>query len=378
MSRSTDRFGHQGRRPGTVRLLRFRGIDLNVHVSLIFLLIYIVLASAVQFPMIVQQSKVDETELWGNAGIWSVIFALALFASVAVHEFAHSLVAQALGVRVRGITLMMLGGVSQIEKMPEAGLGEFKLAIVGPLTSFAIAVGLGWVAHHAGNANLAFFSYWVGSVNFVLAVFNMLPAFPLDGGRALRSLLSSRLGMMKATRISVALSYFLACALGVLGLFSLNLLLAAIAFFIYSAAKYEWTLQLSKGALKGLSVRALMVSLQPLSPDSTLQEAVDRMKSLKLPLLPVQGQENDDVRWLDLGKIQAWSEDFWSRTPVHKATTEPVATVDVNAPLDVVTQILVTAPEKAVPVVENGRVMGIVRQSGLEDLVQVQGLGRAA
>src|SRR4051812_5412808 len=101
------------------RIARIRGVDIKLHFSLLFLLLYVLMVASIQFPLVLKQSGIEPTAISGTPFTWGLIFAIGLFISIIIHEFAHVLVAQSMGVRVGGITLMMLGGMSEIEKLPE-------------------------------------------------------------------------------------------------------------------------------------------------------------------------------------------------------------------------------------------------------------------
>ncbi len=234
------------------RIATIRGVDLKVHISLLLLLLYVVFVAALQFPLVVQQSGIDPTSVSGGPVAWAIVFAFSLLVSVAVHEFGHVFVAQAQGVEVKGVSLMMLGGASEMERIPDRKYAEFKLAVIGPIVSLAIGAILLGLGRLTTSPSLDLFCYWVGRVNIALGVFNLLPAFPLDGGRALRSLMAVRQGQMRATQNAVRVSKVFAWVMGILGFLSLNLLLMLIAFFVYSLANAELVLQFSRKLLAGL------------------------------------------------------------------------------------------------------------------------------
>src|SRR5262249_35470501 len=145
-----------------------------------------------------------EARIGGDRLLWGLAVALALFASVLLHELAHSLYSRRTGARVSAITLLMIGGVSQIEDVPRRPLHEATMALRGPLTSLAIAAVLGAallvVPRDMELFEVRFLLGFTSYLNLTLGVFNLLPAFPMDGGRVLRALLVKRLGFLRATR----------------------------------------------------------------------------------------------------------------------------------------------------------------------------------
>ena len=180
----------------------------------------------------------------------AAVVATGLFlGSLLAHEVGHALVARRAGLRVRGITLWLLGGVAQLEDEPASPRDDLRVAIVGPAISLALAVGFGVAA--AGLALLGAPALavavlgWLAVANVALALFNLIPAAPLDGGRVLRALLASRLGFVRATEIAAFIGQGFAFALGIVGFFGIpglfgpNLVLIFIAIFVYLAASAE-------------------------------------------------------------------------------------------------------------------------------------------
>jgi Zn-dependent protease len=190
-----------------------------------------------------------------------LIGALGLFLSVLVHELGHAVVARLYGVEVREITLWFLGGVAQFTDMPRQRGAEAVVAIVGPITSGLIALltGLAWQLA-VGHDEALFVLSYLTVTNAGLALFNLLPALPLDGGRVLRSLLALVTPHLRATRIAGAISSLIAVLLGVYGFFSLNLFLVVIAFFVYNAGRAETRAAIVNDAFEGYRVRDLMTA----------------------------------------------------------------------------------------------------------------------
>jgi Zn-dependent protease len=184
----------------SLRLFRIAGIDIGVHYTWIFIFLLISWSLAQGFfPQ--QYPGWDTFSYW----ITGILAALVLFASVLLHELAHSLVARARGMPVNSITLFIFGGVSNLEEEPEKPRAEFAMAIVGPLTSLALA-GIFWgltqTVENQDSPLAAMLSY-LALINLVLAVFNLMPGFPLDEGRVLRSILWGTTGSLrKATDIA--------------------------------------------------------------------------------------------------------------------------------------------------------------------------------
>jgi Zn-dependent protease/CBS domain-containing protein len=239
-------------------IFRVRGIPVRVHFSLLLFLPYVAFAAMRQLGYVARAMGVAPEEFRLPPLAWGIILAIGLFVAVLVHELAHSLVAVRSGARVRSITLMMLGGVSFIEgDLPPNR--EAWMALAGPLASFAIA-GLSWVVFHfvplppeALAALLAF-----ATTNAVLGVFNLLPAFPMDGGRVVRGVLARWMGKEKATVVAARIGKGMAVVFALVALWSFNLILLLIAWFVYSGAKAEEARLMLRHALEGVPVSELM------------------------------------------------------------------------------------------------------------------------
>src|SRR6516225_8367837 len=182
----------------------------------------------------------------GTAVRVHVTFLLFLFACVVAHEFGHIFTARAFGVSTPDVTLLPIGGVARLERIPEEPYEEFLVAIAGPLVNVAIAIALVLLAGALVNAADLYtvesphpsMIDRLAAVNLFLAVFNLIPAFPMDGGRVLRALLATRMGYVRATEIAAFIGQGFAFALGFIGLF-FNPLLIFIAIFVYLAASSE-------------------------------------------------------------------------------------------------------------------------------------------
>jgi stage IV sporulation protein FB len=208
------------------RLGRIAGIETRVHATFILLLAWVAVSTWWSIPSFA-------------AVLVSLLFTGAVFGSVLLHELGHALMARRFGIQTRQIVLLPIGGVAELERLPDDPKEELQVAIAGPAVNFALATILGvatWL-----TAGLAFAPQVLGSLavaNLMLGVFNLLPAFPLDGGRVLRALLETRRGRVEATQIAATLGKVLAVGLGIYGLFA-NPVLVLIAAFVWFAASAE-------------------------------------------------------------------------------------------------------------------------------------------
>jgi Zn-dependent protease len=239
-------------------VMRVRGIPVRLHLSLLLFLPYVAFAATRQYRFLAESAGVPPDDLHLPPVFWGVLLAVGLFVAVLVHELAHSLVAIRSGARVRSITLMMLGGVSLIEgDLPPRR--EAWMAFVGPLTSFAIAAASYLLYRFAPlplEVAIAILSFAL--TNGLLAVFNLLPAFPMDGGRVVRGLLAGRLGPDRATVVAARIGQGMAVLFAAWAMFTFNLILLLIAWFVWSGAAAEQQRLTLVRALRGLPVTDFM------------------------------------------------------------------------------------------------------------------------
>jgi Zn-dependent protease len=220
----------------------------------------------------------------GPPAAWgALLFVALLFLCVLLHEFGHIFTARAFGVSTPDVILLPIGGVSRLERIPEKPREEFLIAIAGPAVNVVIAVvlivfagaKLGMDSLVSIQNTSAGFIDRLAEVNLFLALFNLIPAFPMDGGRVLRALLVARFGYVRATEIAAAIGQWVAFALGFLGLFG-NPLLIFIAIFIYLAASSEAHLVAVRAMARGVPVTAVMqTKFATLTPDEDIDTAIE-------------------------------------------------------------------------------------------------------
>jgi Zn-dependent protease len=269
----------------TWRLGKLAGIELKLHWTFLILLVWIF------WSYFSQSGEI-------TAGLYGVVFILALFACVVLHELGHALSARRYGVNTRNIILLPIGGVANLEKMPEKPREELIVALAGPAVNVVIALVLGvLLTAFGGPAPLEelevltrptgrIFLTNLLAVNILLVVFNMIPAFPMDGGRVLRALLAMRYDRATATNIAAKLGQFLAIGFVFLGLFT-NFWLIFIGLFIFLGAGGENRMVEQQSLLAGLRVADVtMHQYTPLGAEEPLQRAVDVL---------LDGQEKDFI-----------------------------------------------------------------------------------
>ncbi len=248
----------------------YSGIGVYLHATFFLLIGFVVLSH------ILQGDPVSQT-------IAGVAFILALFASVVLHEFGHALAAKRYGIKTRDITLYPIGGVARLDRMPDKPIQEFWVALAGPAVNVVIAgVLFAWITITNDIVSIERLSVSVGPflerlmvTNISLVLFNLLPAFPMDGGRVLRALLAMRLEYTRATQIAATIGQGMAFLFGFIGLFT-NPFLIFIALFVWIGAAQEASMVQMKSALGGIPVnRAMLTDYHALAPNDSLGRAVD-------------------------------------------------------------------------------------------------------
>jgi len=360
-------------------IFRIRGIPVKLHVTLLVFLPYVAYVTASQFEAIAASVGVSRNEVHLPPLVWGLILAVGLFVSILLHELAHSFVAQRNGVRVRSITLMMLGGVSRMERdvRPER---EAWMAFAGPLSSFGIAL-VCWGASlvpFPGEVRVGLLV--LALVNAVLGVFNLLPAFPMDGGRVLRGLLASRMGVRRATNVAATLGKVMAVLFGLFGLLSFNVLLVLIAAFVYMGAageqgRLEW-----RHVLEGLPVVEVMTNrFGEAHADERTGDVARRLFQQNLAgVLVVDGQEAAGPDHV-LGVVTAYD---LGRPELHRAPNATIGTamhtdvprVHTRDDAAVTLDALVGGDAEAVLVLDEGEhVVGLVTPADLQRALTLLG-----
>lgn len=303
---------------GGFKIGSIRGIPIRIHFTFLLILPLLAFAFSRAFREAARMADVPPSQL-GSPLLWGLGLALALFVSVLLHELAHSLYALRKGGQVRDITLMMVGGVSQISRMPREAKHEAMMAFAGPLLS--IVLGLLLFGVHALVADtpsfqLRFALFYLAGLNVLLGFFNLLPAFPMDGGRILRALLSRRIGLVKATRIAAFVGKAFAVLFGIWGIASMNVLLMLIAVFVFMGAESERRAVLVKAMIGRLRVRDVMAAREladvpVISPEDDAATALQIMNEANAPQLAVVAEDGtrlgsigreDILRGLQLGE----------------------------------------------------------------------------
>ena len=254
------------------RLGRFAGIDVYVHATFLMLLAW--MAVSYYLP---RQSMTDVVN--------GLAFILALFAIVILHEFGHALTARRFGIRTRDVTLLPIGGVARLERMPEDPRQELLVALAGPgvnvvLAGILLLVLVPTATLEAVNEIRLVGGHFLSKllwINVSLAAFNLIPAFPMDGGRVLRALLAMRMDYVRATQVAASVGQALAIVFGFIGLLY-NPFLVFIALFVWMGAASEASMVQMKSALGGIPVsKAMIADFRSLRPTDSLEQAIEHV-----------------------------------------------------------------------------------------------------
>lgn len=371
-------------------VFRIRGIPIKLHITLLLFLPYVAFMATTQFSVIAAQLGVSREVMRLPPAAWGAVLAIALFVAILAHELAHSMVALKNGLRVRSITLMMLGGVSQIED--EDPDHEAWMAFAGPLMSFAIAA-VSYLAYRLvpGRTGVDVALLIFALTNAVIGVFNLLPAFPMDGGRVLRGLLSKRIGRERATRAATAVGKVMAVALGVWGMLSVNLILVLIAVFVFLGASAERVRLGTQEMIRGIPVAQLMTDrLGDAYADESAPAVAERLLRHNLVGARVLGGFGPHAADHEIGVVTAWDLGRLADRGDRHATVADVMRPDqltVHAKDDAAQSIaaMTRGEASAVAVLdEREHVIGLVtpaeiqRALALMGVIQAAGAGRGA
>lgn len=348
------------------KLIRFAGIDVYVHATFFILLLWIGLSY---------------WQLTGtiDAVINGIGFILALFTCVVLHEFGHALTARRYGIRTLHITLLPIGGMAVMERMPDDPKQEIVVALAGPAVNLLIAFGL-WLWLVVSNALVTVdqlsitggpFAERLMLINIVLAVFNLVPAFPMDGGRVLRAVLAMRMSHNRATQVAAKVGQGLALWLGLLGLLY-NPFLIIIALFVWIGAAAEAAMEQVKSTLAGIAVgRAMLTDFEVLSPDDFLSRAINLTLAGSQKDFPVL-VDGSMVGVLTQGDLLKGLQAQGDQSLVGDWMQSEVNSAEIDEPLENVLQRLQTCQCRLLCVTEAGRLVGMVNMDNIMELISIQ------
>jgi Zn-dependent protease len=361
----------------SIRLGRLWGIDVYVHATFLLLLAFILFAGYSSSGNL--RSAVQDT-----------LFVMLIFGIVVLHEYGHALTARRFGVKTRDITLLPIGGVARLERIPENPMQEFLIAIAGPAVNVVIAAicfvllqgqikGLGSVNLLNGPLLLRLLH-----VNVLLVAFNMLPAFPMDGGRVLRSLLAMNMNYVQATRIAATIGQGFALLMGFVGVFGLagiidpNLMLVVVAFFVWMGAAQEAASVVQRSTLGDLRVgHAMMSDYRGLRPEDSLETVGQLILAgfqQDFPVL-VDSKVVGVITRRDMLKAMAQAG---RATSVGDVMQKEFATARPDELLTEVLPRLQSSECNAMPVIEGDRLVGLISAENVGELIMLRNADQAS
>ena len=349
----------------SITIGRFFGTFVRIHITFLIFLAWIGFAAY-------QRGGIE-------AAKQSVAFIVAIFACVVLHEFGHILMARRFGVRSTQVTLLPIGGVADLDKMPQKPYQELLIAIAGPLVNIVIAAILMVVAgafegdtlQHIEDPSLGLVEK-LAATNLFLALFNMIPAFPMDGGRVLRAALAMGLGEGKATRIAAQIGQAFAFALGFFGLLYGYPILLFIALFVYFAAAAEAHSSVVQLATHEVKVAdAMETRVVSISRGATIGEAVEILLATSQESFPLVNASGGLVGLLFRDDIVEAVRGGDTDAPVAPFAHKEISTLSPEQTLDTGLSLLAKAPAVGV-VAADGRLLGLVTRQSVAEVMLIK------
>ncbi len=352
----------------SIPIVRVFGSEIRIHLTFLILLAWIGIAFYQMGGM--------------TAALDGVLFVSAVFACVVLHELGHAIAARRYGIKTPDITLLPIGGLARLERIPENPRQEIVIALAGPLVNVVIAAVLlvflgGQLDPEALSRNdlsLNGFLQRLAAVNIILVLFNMIPAFPMDGGRVLRALLALSMPRAKATRIAASIGQGLAFLFGFLGLIWANPILVFVAIFVYLAASAEaGATDLMDAAKRIIVDRAMVSQFEALGPTATVDEAADALLRTTQREFPIIDGGDKLRGMLTRERMIAALRDSGPKTPVLEAMEGDIPAVRSGTRLDRALRDMQTRKTGFVAIVDTeGRFKGYISQENLSELMMLE------
>lgn len=355
-----------------IKLGRIFGIEIGLHFSWLIIAVLISLSLSQYFGK--EHPDWSSSVIWGMAIVTSLLF----FVAIVLHELSHAMVARMNGIPVRSITLFALGGVAQIEKESDDAKTEFWIGICGPIASaiigfvcLGLAWMLGWTLLVEPATPLMAMLVWLGYVNFALAIFNMIPGFPMDGGRVLRAIVWWITGnAARATRIASVTGQFLAFGFIIFGLFQFfggagfgGLWIAFIGWFLLTAAKANYVQNELTERLRGINVGDIMMRDCPvLDSRNNLQTFVEDYLLKTGQRCFMVTENGTPVGLVTPHEVKQFEQKLWAFKTIADAMRpiEGLHVVTPEMPVAEALQIIGREDVNQLPVITNGRIEGII------------------
>jgi len=353
------------------------GIPIRVHFSwlIIFGLLTWLLSSR-YFPQVTPD--LPFVSYW----ISGILAALLLFASVAFHELAHSYVAQKYKLTIESITLFIFGGVAQLKGEPPHPKAEFWIAIAGPLSSFFLSAVFFLAMMNTAGGTRALFAY-LAQINLIIGVFNLIPGFPMDGGRVLRSAIwGKKKDFFYATQKASSIGKGIALFFIFFGLFSIftggpgGIWLMLIGWFLYSAAQASYQQSTLQETLSGIKVKDVMVrEMQTVDPSISLDKAVDeyflRYGYGGFPVI----EDGKFLGILTLKEVKNFPREDWGKVKVSAVFVSHDKKWEVSPDADVIKalELMIREDKGRIVVMDRDRIIGLITRNGIARYVQIKG-----
>ncbi|MGB9692680.1 MAG: site-2 protease family protein [Candidatus Sumerlaeaceae bacterium] len=346
---------------------RWAGIDVYIHVT------FVVLLAALAFVNWLGSGSL-------TAALYATLFPALIFLCVLLHEFGHALAAKRFGIPTRDITLYPIGGVARLERMPEKPAQELVVALAGPMVNVIIAAALYFfLANTRGFQPVETLTLSSGSLlqrlmiaNMMLVGFNLLPAFPMDGGRVLRALLASLLDYVRATHIAASIGQAMALLFAFVGITGGNPFLLFIAFFVWIGASQESSMVQIKTALAGIPVwRAMITDFRALTPQDSLAAAADLIIAGTQQDFPIV-ENGKVVGILTRAQLIEGLTKFGPDASVSNVMQRDFITLEPTEMLETAFAKLQSCECRTVPVVMKGRLVGIVTPDNVGEFLMIQ------
>ncbi len=343
----------------SLKIFSIFGIPVELHIS--FLLLMLAIYFVALFNLI---PGVDVT---------IAVLITLLFVAVVLHELTHSYVAKGYGVEIERIVLLPIGGVSQMKELPKDPHQELRIAVVGPLSNIVIA-GVFYPIYlfygHTLTANINFLLYYFILLNLLLGLFNLLPAFPMDGGRVLRAFLAERMNFIRATQLAASIGKQLAIIMAIIGIF-INPFLILIAIFVYLGADQEYNQVMTNTLLEGIRVRDIMSSeVKTVNPTDTVDSVLKLMFQHKHMGYPVvqDGNIQGIVTFHDISKIPEDQRDHF----VEEFMTKNVVVTEPGEEVASTLEKLTVNRVGRLPVLEDGQLVGIISRTDVMKALEMR------
>lgn len=350
----------------SVPILRIAGIQLRIHVTFLLLIAWL---------------GYGYYRSGGSAAAaLGITFILLLFLCVVLHEFGHAIAAKGYGINTPDITLLPIGGVARLERMPDKPMQELVVALAGPAVNVIIALCLFLVigtrghvdprtAMRSGDLLVNLFT-----INIWLVLFNLLPAFPMDGGRVLRALLATRLSYARATQVAASVGQAFAFVFGLFGLISQNYMLVFIALFVYIGASQEATFAQMRDITRRLPVSSAMVrDFRSLRQEATLDDAADALLATSQHDFPVVDETGSVTGVLTRQDLFGALRKNDPTMRVGHVMRRGIPTVSTGTPFDEAFRIMQACNCPAVPVLDgNHQLVGLLTPENVTELMMIQ------